>query len=198
MKWLRYAGPTAMGWAWIIIVVSASVNPTFSVLKSPLSALGSPGAIDPWIYDMGMMSVGLLILLYSLHLATVAVHWVEAFASGLFGVAGIFLALVGIYHSGTYPHDFVSLWFFMQSAMASMVWGLGELASGFWRGIAFVALGIGAPVLAFTVHWPSNGLEECFGILAINAYTLLVFSERRMRSPHTPAYALPRSNRPSI
>ena len=172
----------AVCWAWVVILVSAAANPTFSVLKSPLSELGSPGAISPWLYNVGMMSVGCFILLYALHLSTISVHWVEGFASGLFGVAGIFLSLVGIYHGGTYPHDFVSLWFFMQAAMASVAWGVGELASGSWRGVAFVVLGIGAPALAFAVHWPSNGLEECFGALSVDAYAMMVFVERRAGS----------------
>jgi hypothetical membrane protein len=179
VKWLRYAGPAAVVWAWVVVAVSAAANPAYSVLRGPLSALGSPGAVDPWIYNVGLMSVGALILLYALSLAAMSRHWMEGFAAGFFGVAGVFLALVGIYHGGTYPHDFVSLWFFMQSALAAVAWGIGELLWGSPRGLIFIALGIGAPMLAFLLPWPSNGVEECFGALAVDAYALLVFVEGR-------------------
>ena len=103
MRALRYAGPVAVLWAWVVVLVSSAANPTFSVLRSPLSAMGSPGAIDPWIYNVGMMTVGSLILLYGLSLGAGMRHWVQGFASGLFGTAGIFLALVGIYPRWDHP-----------------------------------------------------------------------------------------------
>ena len=108
------------------------------------------------------MSVGSLILLYALFLGTAAGNWVEGFASGLVGTAGIFLALVGIYHSGTTPHDFVSVWFFLQFALGSSVWGVGELLRRSRRGVLFLLVGVGAVIVAQLVPWASNGLEECF------------------------------------
>jgi Predicted membrane protein len=38
-------------------------------------------------------------------------------------VAGLFLALIGIYHAGTRPHVFVSTWFFVQMDTALIAWG---------------------------------------------------------------------------
>lgn len=190
MHRLRYAGPLGVVWAWVVIVLSSAANVRFSVLASPLSALGSPGATDPWIYNFGMMSVGALILLYALSLGASAGHWVEGFASGLVGTAGIFLALVGIYHGGTTPHDFVSLWFFLQAALGSSVWGVGGLLRRSRGAVVFLLLGLGAPVVARLVPWPSDGVEECFGALAIDAFTLLTFwGQRRSLSGaagHTP------------
>lgn len=189
MRVLRYAGPVAALWAWVVILLSSLANPTFSVLHSPLSAMGSPGATDPWIYNVGMMTVGTLILLFGLSLGTVVRHWVQGFASGLVGTAGIFLALVGIYHGGTTPHDFVSLWFFLQAALGSTAWGVGALLAGSRQGLVFILLGLGAPIVAQFVPWPSNGLEECFGALVIDAFAILTFWEYHRRSavrPKTP------------
>ena len=180
MRVLRYAGPAAVVWAWVVILISSAANPTFSVLHSPLSTLGSPGAIAPWIYNAGMMSMGSFILLYALFLGAVAANWVEGFASGLVGTAGIFLALVRIYHAGTTPHDFISLWFFLQFALGSSVWGVGELLRRSRSGVVFLLLGVAAPFVAHLVPWPSNGLEECFGALAIDAFALLTFWDHRL------------------
>lgn len=102
----------------------------------------------------------------------------------------------GSTHGGTTPHDFVSLWFFLQAALASTAWGVGALLAGSRRGLVYILLGLSAPVVAQLIPWPSNGLEECFGALAIDAFVLLTFWEYRhpvaatsktpARLPHTP------------
>jgi hypothetical membrane protein len=186
---LRWAGPAAVGWSAAVVATAASVNPQFSWLHGALSELGAPGATAPWVYDGGLVVAGALIVLYSLYLAAAARHWVEAYGAACFGLAGVFLALVGVYHAGTYPHDFVSEWFFTQAALGAAVWGVGELLTGRWRGAGYVALAVGAEAAAAIVPWPSVALVESFGALAVCAFALLVFGEERRLGP-------PRGRRP--
>ncbi|MCG2894775.1 MAG: DUF998 domain-containing protein, partial [Vulcanisaeta sp.] len=98
----------------------------------------------------------------------------ESFASAFVFVAGLFLALIGIYHAGTRPHVFVSTWFFVQMDMALIALGIGSLMGGD-RGLGLFSLllGVLAPIPALLIPWPSAATEEAYGIVIIDIWVVV-------------------------
>ncbi|MEM4984919.1 MAG: DUF998 domain-containing protein, partial [Sulfolobales archaeon] len=56
----RLTGLIAVFSAWTTIFLSVSKNPWFNVFKHALSDLGGPRAVDPWIYNVGLIVTGAL------------------------------------------------------------------------------------------------------------------------------------------
>jgi len=66
-------------------------------------------------------------------------------------VTSIFLALIGIFHEGTYPHVFVSTWFFVQFNIAILTYGIGLLTRMKKLGISMILLFLVATLVAVLV-----------------------------------------------
>ncbi|MGC8607065.1 MAG: DUF998 domain-containing protein [Vulcanisaeta sp.] len=180
-QFLAYTGMVAAVLAWLFIIISIIVNPWFVFTKNAFSDLGGPHATDPWIYNYGLIITSIFIVLYSINLLLISRNKVENFASAFVFVAGIFLALIGIYHAGTRPHVFVSTWFFAQMDMALITWGIGSLmAKDRVLGSFSLILGIIAPIIALIVPWPSAATEEAYGIAVIDSWvTVMTYLEIR-------------------
>ncbi len=177
MAWrglIRYSGIIAVILAWVVIAVSISVNPWFVFTKNAFSDLGGPYATDPWIYNYGLIITSVFVDLYSINLLLTSRNKVESFASAFVFVAGLFLALIGIYHAGTRPHVFVSTWFFVQMDMALIALGIGSLMGGD-RGLGLFSLllGVLAPIPASLIPWPSAATEEAYGIVIIDIWVVV-------------------------
>lgn len=168
---LAWMGPLASIIAWLVIAAAVLQNPWFVFTEHAFSDLGTAMARDPRLYNWGLIITGALVVLYSLGLGTAArsrgEHWGAAFTF----VAGLFLALIGVYPGGTRPHVFVSTWFFVQMDLALLAWGLGLMASGMRRlGSAYVATALAAGAAGVLVPWPSAAVAEAFGIIVIDAW----------------------------
>ncbi|MEB3861768.1 MAG: DUF998 domain-containing protein [Desulfurococcales archaeon] len=172
----------AMILAWIVIGASWMLNPWFDFWGDAFSDLGVPGqARYPWVYNYGLRATGMLLVGYSIYLYRWAKYKPEALASGLMAVAGIFLALIGVYPGGTRPHVFVSTWFFIQIDMA-----LIPLMYSLWRNRGFkpAAWGLALALLAFPVFlavealvgWPSVAAGEAYGILVIDVAVVIALA----------------------
>lgn len=148
------------------------LNPWFNFYTGALSALGSPGATDPWIYNVGLMFTAILIVFYSAGLILYSRNAIQTVGASFFIVAAMFLALIGIYHGGTYPHDFVSAWFFIQADIAIMIWGFGSAVQRRGIGVYSLVIAISASLIAYTVNWPSSAELETFGTCAISIWVI--------------------------
>ncbi len=171
----RFTGVAAVIAAWIVIALSISQNPWFNVYRHALSDLGDPKANKPWIYNIGLIIVGIITCLYSLYLTYRAVGKAHVYASALLFIAGIFLALIGVYPSGSRPHTFVSTWFFVQTWLALIVSTIGMAIDG--KTIYSMILGaisIVGPLGAIYIKWPSVALQEIYGVILINIYVVLL------------------------
>ncbi|MHB1708594.1 MAG: DUF998 domain-containing protein [Thermoplasmataceae archaeon] len=159
----------------IFLWISAAwlANPWFDFYTDALSALGSPGATDPWIYNVGLMFTSILIVLYASGLILYSRNEIQTVGASFFVVAAMFLALIGIYHGGTYPHDFVSMWFFIQADIAIIIWGSGAIVRKRIIGAYSVLIAVSATVLAYAVSWPSSAELETFGTCAISLWVVL-------------------------
>jgi hypothetical membrane protein len=125
------------------------------------------------------------VVLYSLALIMDAVNKLEVVGGAFTLIAGLFLALIGIYHEGTTPHGFVSVWFFAQADLAIATWGIGLLIRR-WRsmGAALTAMGLLAPLIAAAIDWPSAATAEAYGIVLIDLGVLLMLRVHAVkRSP---------------
>jgi len=161
----------AMGF-WLVVAVSWALNPWFSPSKHAFSDLGGPGARAPWVYDCGLIGLGALVMAYSLYVASSCAGRAEAFASGLLFTSGAFLALIGVFPSGTRPHTFVSSWFFAQFFMAASAFSAALWLGGKRReGVAIAALlaagVLGAAAVELAAGWPSVALLEGYGVAVI-------------------------------
>jgi len=171
-------GPLAFPLFHLVVALSAARNPWWSFWRHAFSDLGGPRAADPWIYNAGMVSLGAMVSLFSLGLLASSRSRGAAFASGLFFVSGLFLALIGVYPSGTRPHTFVSTWFYVQFYMASLALGLALLREGRRApGAALLLLGATPLPLGYlidaAVGWPSVAVLEYAGALFMAASAVI-------------------------
>lgn len=179
LKYLRYCGITAVVFAWLVITISIYLNPWFNFFRNAFSDLGSPSANYPFVYNYGLVITAIMIGLYSIYLMAYSRNKVETVGASFFLVASIFLALIGIFHEGTYPHVFVSLWFFIQSGMAVLIWGMGALLEKLRVGLYSILIVIIASILAIIVKWPSGATLETLGILTIDLWAILTYVQVR-------------------
>ncbi len=164
---------------WIVASLPIAYNPWFSFTRHAFSDLGGPRASQPWIYNYGLIITAILVLLYSAALVNGAKNKVEAVGGTFMLVAGIFLALIGIYHSGTGPHGFVSGWFFIQADLAIITWGIGLMLEGRRAlGAVSIAMGVLAPLFAAAVKWPSVAVLEAYGITLISIWVILMLRHK--------------------
>lgn len=171
---LSYTGIAGIACAWAIIGTSVALNPWFVLTRNAFSDLGADSATDPWLFNYGMIGIGALICVYSWTLAFRARNRTQVAGGTLFLTAGFFLMLIGYFHEGTYPHLFISYWFFVQSALAIIAWGLGLLLSGERKeGSAVLMLGLISPLAAAVIPWPSAAMAEGFGIVVINVWVAI-------------------------
>ncbi|ALL00810.1 hypothetical protein Pyrde_0760 [Pyrodictium delaneyi] len=159
---------------WLVIAFSWSLNPWFDPLRGAFSDLGSPRAHLPWVFNLGMIVSGLLVMLLGLTVYRVSVLRLEAAGAALLSEAGVFLALVGMFPEGTKPHSFVAAWFFLQLYTSYVVLGMALYRRGLEkRGRALALIGVLAPLLAvlveYTMGWPSIAVLETYAVLAADA-----------------------------
>ncbi|BCU68331.1 hypothetical protein HS7_17680 [Sulfolobales archaeon HS-7] len=175
VSFLRYTGIFAAVLAWVIIGLCVVINPWFKLTVNAFSDLGGPRATDPYLYNVGLIVVALFTALYGSYLVYLSQNKVETVSATLVIIAAIFLALIGVYHEGTYPHVFVSTWFFIQFDMAVLVNGLSLLFASRDLGILMIFLFLIATVVAATVHWPSAATIEAWGIGCIDVWIILSY-----------------------
>ena len=172
---LAYSGIAAIILSWVIIVSSILINPWFNICKGALSDLGGPRATNPSLFNFGLVAVSVLVFAFSAAMLLSSLNKVEALGSSFVAVSAMFLALIGVFHEGTYPHAFVSLWFFTQMDLAVVTWSIGLILSREFKiGITLLLMGLAAPIPAIAVKWPSTAILEVYGILIIDAATILI------------------------
>ena len=90
--------------------------------------------------------------------------------------------MIGIYHEGTYPHDFVSIWFFIIASISYATIGISLLFGQFKKtGVLLLIILIVSWAIFIAVPWQSVAENEIFGIIIIDVMVLLhifTFSKR--------------------
>ncbi|MDP7975494.1 MAG: DUF998 domain-containing protein, partial [TACK group archaeon] len=153
---LRFFGAIAVTLPLVSIALAMAVNPWFSVFRGAFSDLGGEAAFDPWIFNCGLVASALFVAAFSLALIRLSRNRLETVGGSFLIVASLFLAMIGIFHEGTYPHDFVSYWFFAQADLAVGALGAGNLlAHQVGKGVSLLAWSLIWPAVAMLVPWPS-------------------------------------------
>jgi hypothetical membrane protein len=176
---LYYLGFAAVFTAWAFILASIALNPWWvgHFTTGALSELGTPGdhVRYPWVYNSGLVITSVLAFLYSVSLAYLSLNRVQVVGSAFFMIASVFLAMIGVFHGGTYPHTFISSYFFVQADLSAFTWGIGLLLSRFrGTGVTILALSVAAPVLASLLPLTSAAEDETLGILAIDLWVFIM------------------------
>ena len=175
--------------AWVTVLLSISLNPWFRVTANALSDLGGgnlalnghPSPTDPWIYNYGLILTGIFILAFSSFSIRLGENKIENAGLSFFIISGLFLALIGIYHEGTYPHDFVSIWFFILSSISFFTVGISLVSKAPRYGIFMIIFLVAAWVAYSMVNWQSTAEDEIFGILVIDVTVLIYLMSLRTR-----------------
>ena len=178
---LIISGGITMLLIWIVIAVSAAFNPWFGITHNALSDLGGgnlinnghPAPLYPWIYNVGLMIEGILIAILSSFFILRTRNTIEIVGSSFFIISGLFLALIGIYHEGTYPHDFVSIWFFILATISYTAIGFSIILINIKTGISLLVILVIAWILFAIIPWGSVAENEIFGIVVIEIVVII-------------------------
>ncbi len=165
-RWGYWAGPIGGAYAWVIFLACALLNPWWSITSQAFSYLGSsgPGHVDPWLYNAGMITTGLMILVFSVYLLLISRNRTEKLGSVHFLIAAFLLVGIGVWHQGPGPypagtaahgqdlHDLFSAWFFVQALLAGLTWGIGlRLEKRFPVGLGMITSTFGAWGVAIVI-----------------------------------------------
>lgn len=164
--------------AWLVILLSVTRNPWFDFFKHALSDLGGPKALDPWVYNVGLIVTGIITSTYATYLTYTSKSKTAVYASAFIFIAGVFLTLIGIFPSGTRPHTFVSSWFFVQMWMALLVSSIDFLVRRkLLPGMVLLILSLAGPLGALLIKWPSVALLEIYGVILIDLYVVVLTTQ---------------------
>ncbi len=168
-------GLTTIIISYTVKLLSIHYNRWFVFMKDAFSDLGGKNANMPWIYNYGLIIVGITAFIYSICLVIESVNKVESLGSAFMMIASIFVSLIGIYPLGTKPHVFIALWFFIQAYLTIATWGLGLVIRG-WRrlGEFFILISIIGPLMAIFIKWPSIAFLEEFLDIIIDIWIILM------------------------
>jgi hypothetical membrane protein len=159
--------------AWITSAIV--INPSFNFFKGALSQLGSKGANDSWVYNIGLIFTAIFLFIFAIGLLAYSKNKIEEAGSSFLMVSAIFLALIGVFHGGTYPHDFVSVYFFIQSGLAIITLGIGLLLESKKQGVIILLLAVAAIACAEIIkNFVSTAVLETFGTAAISLFAVLM------------------------
>ncbi|MGC8514719.1 MAG: DUF998 domain-containing protein [Thermoplasmata archaeon] len=182
---MLYFGMISMISAVVWISAAIAINPSFDFYTGALSQLGSPGANSPWVYNVGLMFTSVLLFVFACSLLLYSKNRIESAGSSFLIISSLFLALIGIYHGGTYPHDFVSLWFFILGDISIITWGIGLILDDRKWSVYVLVLALLASTLGFGLPWPSSAELETFGTAAIGFWAILMILHLRKNTDYT-------------
>ena len=173
---LRYMGWASIVAGWLVILLTISRNPWFVFTENAFSDLGSASANDPWLFNLGMILTGVMIVLYAVHLLEVSINKASRVGGASMALTGLMLMMIGSFPEGTPYHYTVSIWFFSQGALTVLIWGLALMGETPWRkyGLIFTFMGIVGPIIALIVPWSSTAVAETYGILVLNLWVALM------------------------
>jgi hypothetical membrane protein len=173
-KITRYSALALVILPWIVFLLCYLLNPQWVLTRDALSSFGDPSFSKfPFVYNDGLGVIAIVIWIMSLGIVVTSENKMQTFGGAFWFVAGFFLAMVGIYHSGTYPHDFVSTYFFVQAALTILVMGIASFTAHDFRGaLVPISLAIIMPLGDILIPFPSSATTEIFEIVIIDAFVI--------------------------
>lgn len=178
---MRVSGIIASAVFWVFTLVSIGYNEWFDFYRHAFSDLGGPRAINPWIYNGGLLIAAFFVLLLSLDMIIVSRTKVGVIGASYLSVSGLFLAMIGVFPAGTYPHRFVSTWFFVQAFIGFLVYGLGEFRRSPGYLAAVIAIFMASLLGAAIVKWPSAATIEAYEITLLTLASIVYVAKHRFQ-----------------
>ena len=177
-RMLLYLGIVASIFAWVVIGLCWVLNPWFVFTRDAFSDFGGGGSCCPWLYNYGLIVTGVTVVLYGSALCLMSKEKLETIGGSYISLSGVFLALIGIFPTGTDPHVFVSTWFFLQIFIGFIILGFGLYRRGVRYGLKMSVMVISALVSAIIIElvwgWPSAAVVEACGIIVIDICVVFV------------------------
>lgn len=178
LKKFLWVGIFAIIFAWFVIGLCWALNPWFAFTEDAFSDFGGMEACCPELYNYGLIITGVLIVLYGSAICLIGEDKLEVVGASYLSLAGVFLALIGIFPSGTKPHTFVSSWFFLQIYIAFIVLSAGMMRRKLIYGLEVLiisSLAVPVAILAEILWgWPSAAVLEAYGIIIIDICVVLI------------------------
>lgn len=173
-------GPIALAAVWITVAISWHYNASwFNFYTGALSDFGGYSALHAYIYNYGIIITAVFLFLFSLSLVFRSRNKIETIGSAFSIVASVVLIQIGVYHEGTYPHLYVSYYYFLQQDASMILWGVGLLIrKAKFAGVFTLTISIVFLILGGTLPWPGAAMLETYGILTFGAWAFLMNSGR--------------------
>lgn len=161
------------------IGASILLHDWFSWADNALSDLGALGTSYNLVFNLGLIVAGVLGVIFSLGLPKLIDEKVGVSGVIIFGVGMISLTLIGVFPSGTEPHEFVSIAFYALTTLALTIIGVDQLRGSSDRvwGIfvlSIIALALASIALINTI--PRNlgaAIPEVIGALVISEFSII-------------------------
>jgi hypothetical membrane protein len=173
MRLCRVLGLVVIAGGWVVIGAAWLLNRGWwRFLGGAFSDLGSSRACCPWVFNTGLMAVGLVLAALGYCLYRRAAAPVSIVGAGYLGLSGLFLFQVGLFPEGTRFHTCVSLWFFLLADLGLFLYLLPArranrcCEAGFASAAAMVPVGL---LVAATVGWPSTAALEAYAVILLDA-----------------------------
>ena len=182
----KYSGWALLISPWILFLICYLLTPKKWVLtKNALSDFGSPEFTKYYlVYNVGLIVLAIIMWMMSLGIVARARNKVQVFGGAFWFVAGIFLALIGYYHEGTYPHVFVSTWFFVQGALAIGIMGIGAYPEHDLKAsVIQILTAIFMPSGVMIVHFPSAATVEIYEIAVMDVWLIFYLLYNPLKKP---------------
>ena len=169
---LLFLGPLTAVAAWLVILASWWLNRGwFTYTRHAFSDLGGSRSCCPGLYNYGLMVLGALFSLYGIGVTIRTRTKLGVVGGGYIVIAGIFLALIGLFPTGTRHHVCVSTWFFIQSYLG-LILVLAETtrhsnAAKYALIVMLASIPTGIAIAVWP-EWPSAAVLETYLILFID------------------------------
>jgi len=175
MSLYRYAGLLSPVIALASIAIAILTHPWFSFTENAISDLGALSVDYNYILNYGLIVSGALGVIFSVGLYRVMKSSISKLGSFLVLLGCIFLVLVGLFPEGLEPHFYVSVLFFVVTAVGVFMIGIGILRDN--RHYATVTLllistGVALSVL-FLSMFPGVAIAELMMSLTFSAWMIL-------------------------
>ena len=166
---LRFFGVITLIVYWCFTIISISQNSWFSVMHNALSDLGANNANAPWLYNYGLILSFPFLFIFSIYLLHIAINKLQIIGGAFIMISSVFLAFIGIFHSGTRPHGFVSTYFFLQFFFGMFIFGIATEKLRIASIVLFALSWLGA-----FLPWPSVATLEIYEISIIGVFVILI------------------------
>ncbi len=163
--------------ALVFIASCIAIHPWFTFPGNALSDLGSVDTSYNYIYNIGMVSTGLVGLVFAAGVREL-VGRIGLVGIAIFSLGLVSLILVGVFPGGTGPHVTVSLAFFGLCTLGTFIVGIDQLLAPSSRPwgvflMGVIALGLVSVILDGTIPHLGAAIPETIGAFAFSEFSIV-------------------------